>query len=406
MHLQATPEEESFRAEVRAFLGAKLTPELRARAAAEAGIFVGPALAMQWHRILYEQGWVAPSWPVKFGGTAWSPMQRHIFEEECALAGAPSIPLMGLRLCAPVIIAFGTPEQQDFFLPRIASGEHYWCQGYSEPQSGSDLASLQTRAERDGDDYVVNGSKIWTTHAHVANWIFLLVRTSREGKPQQGISFLVSPLDAPGITVRPIRSMSGEHEVNQVFFDNVRIPVANRIGRENDGWTIAKHLLEEERGGGAEAPRTRARLRGIRNIIRAQAAEGDTTLAEDDGFQQQLAWLELDEMALDWTERRIAGRSGTGDLLSQTAASLKKLVGTELCQRAEALATDALGHFVLADQRGALDGSNRNAPPHPAWALTPGARYLNGRAASIYGGSSEVQRNLMARAVVRAGGVA
>jgi len=404
MELHATAEEESFRAEVRAFLEEKLTPELRKRAAAEAGIFVGPALAMQWHRILYEQGWVAPSWPEKFGGTAWSPMQRHIFEEECAFAGAPSIPLMGLRLCAPVIIAFGTAEQQDFFLPRIASGEHYWCQGYSEPQSGSDLASLQTRAERDGEEYVVNGSKIWTTHAHVANWIFLLVRTSREGKPQQGISFLVTPLHAPGITVRPILSMSGEHEVNQVFFDNVRIPVANRIGRENDGWKIAKHLLEEERGGGAEAPRTRTRLRAIRNMIAAQAAEGDTTLAEDDGFQQQLAWLELDEMALDWTERRIAGRSEAGDLLSQTASSLKKLVGSELCQRAEALAVDALGHFVLADQRGALDASNRNAPPHPAWVRTAGARYLNGRAASIYGGSSEVQRNLVARAVLRAGG--
>jgi alkylation response protein AidB-like acyl-CoA dehydrogenase len=405
MELHATSEEESFRAEVRAFLDEKLTPELRARAAAEAGVFVGRDLAMQWHRILYERGWVAPSWPEKFGGTGWSPMQRHIFEEECTLAGAPSIPLMGLRLCAPVIIAFGTPEQQDFFLPRIASGEHYWCQGYSEPQSGSDLASLQTRADRDGDDYVVNGSKIWTTHAHVANWIFLLVRTSREGRPQQGISFVVTPLDVPGITVRPIRSMSGEHEVNQVFFDNVRIPVANRIGRENDGWTIAKHLLEAERGGGAEAPRTRARLRGIRQIIRAQVEAGDSTLAEDDLFQQQLAWLELDEMALDWTERRIAGRSGTGDLLSQAAASLKKLVGSELCQRAEALAADALGHLVLADQRGALDGSNRNAPPHPAWARTPGARYLNGRAASIYGGSSEVQRNLVARAVVRAGAV-
>jgi acyl-CoA dehydrogenase len=199
--------------------------------------------------------------------------------------------------------------------------------------------------------------------------------------------------------------MSGEHEVNQVFFDNVRIPVANRIGRENDGWTIAKHLLEAERGGGAEAPRTRARLRGIRQIIRAQVEAGDTTLAEDDLFQQQLAWLELDEMALDWTERRIAGRSATGDLLSQAAASLKKLVGSELCQRAEALAADALGHLALADQRGALDGSNRNAPPHPAWALTPGARYLNGRAASIYGGSSEVQRNLVARAVLKAGAV-
>jgi len=405
MDLHSTPEEEAFRAEVRAFLDEKLTQDLRARAAAQAGVFVGPELAMQWHRILYERGWIAPSWPEKHGGTGWSPMQRHIFEEECTLAGAPAIPLMGLRLCAPVIIAFGTPEQQDFYLPRIASGEHYWCQGYSEPQSGSDLASLQTRAERDGDDYVVNGTKIWTTHAHFANWIFLLVRTSREGKPQQGISFVVTPLDVPGITVRPIRSMSGEHEVNQVFFDNVRIPVANRIGRENDGWTIAKNLLETERGGGTEAPRTRARLQGIRNIVRVQAAAGDTTLAEDDMFQQQLAWLELDEMALDWTERRIAGRSETGDLLSQTAASLKKLVGSELGQRAEALAADALGHLALADQRGALEASNRNVPPHPAWARTPGARYLNGRAASIYGGSSEVQRNLVARAVVRAGGV-
>ena len=237
-----SPEDLAFRDEVRTFLDAKFSPELRELSARQAGVFAEGELARRWHRILYEQGWIAPLWPTEYGGTGWTGAQREIFQAECAKVGTPSLPAMGLSLCAPVIMKFGSEAQKAYFLPRILSNEHYWCQGYSEPQSGSDLASLQTRAMRDGADYVVNGSKIWTTHAHYANWIFLLVRTSTEGKQQQGISFLVSPMDAPGITVRPIISMSGDHEVNQVFFDNVRIPVANRMGEENQGWTVAKYL--------------------------------------------------------------------------------------------------------------------------------------------------------------------
>ena len=251
MDEQKTSADLAFRREVRDFLDDKFTPELRALTARQAGVFAEGELALRWHRILFERGWIAPAWPEEFGGPGWTGDQRAIFQEECARVGTPRLPAMGLSLCGPVIMRYGTAEQKAFFLPRMLSGEHYWCQGYSEPQSGSDLASLQTRAVRDGDDYVVDGSKLWTTHAHYANWIFLLVRTSTEGKPQAGISFLVCPMDTPGITVRPILSMSGEHEVNQVYFDGVRIPVANRMGEENQGWTVAKYLLEFERGGGS-----------------------------------------------------------------------------------------------------------------------------------------------------------
>jgi len=392
-----TPEERAFRDEVRAFLDEKFDAELRAWTARQAGVFAEGELARRWHRILYEQGWIAPAWPPEWGGTGWTARQRAIFQDECARAGTPALPGMGLALCAPVIMKYGTPEQKAFFLPKMLSGEHYWCQGYSEPQSGSDLASLQTRAVRDGDDYVINGAKIWTTHAHYANWIFLLVRTSTEGKPQQGISFLVSPMDAPGISVRPIISMSGEHEVNQVFFDNVRIPVANRFGAENEGWTVAKYLLEFERGGGSSAVGLRVAMERAKAIAEAEAGDHGGPLLDDPEFRRKTAKLEIDLMAADWLERRLNSGRNIGESVGNSAASMKKLMASEKGQLIAELTVEALGHYAAPDQRAAL-GVGANEPPiGPEYAATPMARYLNGRASTIFGGSSEVQRNILAR---------
>ncbi|HKP78976.1 MAG TPA: acyl-CoA dehydrogenase family protein [Phenylobacterium sp.] len=386
-----------FRAEVREFLAQSFTPELRALAARQAGVFADGELARRWHRALYERGWIAPAWPVEYGGTGWTGRQRAVFQEECARAGVPRLPGMGLSLCAPVIMRYGTPEQKAYFLPRMLSGEHYWCQGYSEPQSGSDLASLQTRAVRDGDDYVVQGSKIWTTHAQYANWIFLLVRTSTGGKPQQGITFLVSPMDAPGISVRPIISMSGEHEVNQVFLDNVRIPVAHRMGEENEGWTVAKYLLEFERGGGTAGVGLTVALDRLKAIAREEAGDAGERLYDDPHFRRELAQLEIQVMALDWTERRLDAQRQTGGGIGNAAASLKKLCGSELAQRIEELTMRALGPYAAPDQNACLGSGANQMQIGPAYAAVPTARFLNGRAATIFGGSSEVQRNILAR---------
>jgi acyl-CoA dehydrogenase len=389
--------DDAFRDEVRAFLDAALTPDIRAAQARQAGVFSEGDLCRQWQRILYEKGWVAPSWPKEYGGPGWTPMQRFIFADECARADAPVLPAMGLQMCGPVLMGHGTPEQKAFFLPRMLSGEHYWCQGYSEPQSGSDLASLQIRAVRDGDDYVVTGSKLWTTHAHFANWMFLLVRTSTEVKPQAGISFLLTPMDAPGITVQPIISISGEHEVNQVFFDDVRIPVANLVGAENQGWTVAKYLLEFERGAGAAASALNAQLRAARSIAEAEGWWGD-----DPAFRQRWTELDIELQALDFAEHQAAAMLMAGRDIGNTVASRLKLTVSTLLQRVTELRMGALGPYAAADQRDAL-GAGANTPPvGPSYALTPTAKYLNSRAATIYGGSQEIQHNILARIILGA----
>src|SRR3569833_3515627 len=249
MDLNFTGADAAFRDEVRAFLDENLTPELKEAGSLTTSVFTDKEWNLKWQKILYKKGWVAPTWPVEYGGTGWSDMQRYIFSIECARAGTPGLAPMGLRMVGPCIMRYGTPEQKAHYLPRLLSGEDYWSQGYSEPSSGSDLASLQLRAVSDGDDYVLNGSKIWTTHAQWANRMFILVRTKFEGKPQAGITFLLLDMQSPGIKVRPLITLDGEHEVNQVFFDDVRVPKANRVGEENDGWTVAKYLLEFERGG-------------------------------------------------------------------------------------------------------------------------------------------------------------
>lgn len=389
-----------FQAEVRAFLKEKLTPEIKARSRRQTSMAAEPELGMWWHRTLFEKGWIAPAWPAEYGGTGWDVVERHIFEEECALARAPLMFLGGLQLCGPVLMQFGTSEQKAHFLPRILSGEHYWCQGFSEPGSGSDLSSLKTRAIRDGDAYVVNGSKIWTTHAHNANWIFMLVRTSTEGRQQAGITFLLSPLDAPGISIRPIISMSGEHEVNQVFFDDLRVPVSNRIGDENAGWSIAKYLLEFERGG-SYAASARAFLDEARETANLRDEFDEECLWDDPSFRRRYAEIDIRVTAQSWTEKRVVASLAAGQRIGDTMASILKVHGSEVQQLAGELAMYALGVLAIPDQRQALAPGSNTAAIGPEFAVRATAQYLNDRARSIYGGSNEVQRNIIARSVIK-----
>jgi len=365
----------AFQAEVRAFLEAELTPELREGAARTTSVFVDPSISLPWQAILHRRGWAAPEWPAQFGGPGWDDMQRYLFAAECARAGAPSLSPMGLKMVAPVIMHYGTPDQQAHYLPRILSGEDYWCQGFSEPGSGSDLASLQLRAVRDGDDYVLNGSKIWTTHAHFANRMFCLVRTSTEGKPQAGISFLLLDMCSPGITVKPIRTLAGDHEFNQVFFDDVRVPVANRLGEENDGWTVAKHLLTFERGGKYAPPL-------IERLTRLRQREGLDPL-----ITARLAKEAVNLRALQALEMKAMRGAGGSPALY---ASVLKVLGTEAMQRIDVLACDIEGQAAWAMPTGQT----------PADLAVTVPRYLNDRAASIYAGSNEIQRDLIAKLIL------
>lgn len=380
--------DKAFREEVRAFLAECYPPDLRRRADRQAGVYADAELAAEWQGILFRKGWVAPSWPEKYGGTGWTPRQRLIFEQECAYANTPVLPAMGLQMCGPVLIGHGTEEQKSRFLPRILSGEDRWCQGYSEPEAGSDLASLRCRMTRDGNHYVINGTKIWTTGAHTANWMFLLGRTDPDAKPQAGITFILVPMDRPGITVTPILSMSGEHEVNQVFFDEVRVEAANRIGPENQGWTVAKYLLEFERGGAAATART-VRVVGLIRRLAAENRGFDSELVD------RLAKLEIEIASTDWTQQRMLANIEAGGSVGNTNASILKLKASELYQEASMLFLDALGSWGLVDQRAALDGNGLVVGPEIG--VTGAARYMNSRAMSIFGGSSEVQRTILAK---------
>ena len=396
MDIAFSPDDLAFRDEVRAFLDAAFTPELREAARRQSGVFAEASLNRAWHQILYKKGWIAPSWPKAFGGTGWSIVQKYIYDSECAEAGTPTLPAMGLQMCGPVLIGYGTDAQKALFLPKILSGEHYWCQGYSEPGAGSDLASLQCRAVRDGDDYVIDGTKIWTTHAQNANWIFLLVRTKTEGKRQAGITFLLVDMQTPGIVVRPIISISGEHEVNQVFFENVRAPVENRVGPEDEGWTVAKYLLEFERGG-SYAARLRSGLARIRKMA-ADTPVDDASLLESPAFRRKLNELEIQVTAVDFSERRVISSLGLGSNVGDATASMLKACGSETSQKLTELALETLGAYAAPFQREATLGEA--GPIGPAFAFAPTAQYLNARASTIFGGSSEVQRNILSRAVL------
>ncbi|ODS94234.1 MAG: acyl-CoA dehydrogenase [Erythrobacter sp. SCN 62-14] len=400
MDMEFSPADLAFREEVRDFLAENLPDRLRDGARRTPGVFVEPDIGMEWHRILYKKGWVAPHWPKEDGGTGWTPTQKFIFEKECALAGAPALAILGLRLVGPVICHFGTPEQKARFLPRILSGEDYWCQGYSEPGSGSDLASLKTSARREGDEYIINGSKIWTTHAHHANWIFALVRTDASVKKQQGISFLLVPMDQPGIEVTPIHSMSGDHEVNAVFFTDARTSADNRIGEEGQGWTIAKFLLENERGGSCFAPRLLQSIDRLAELAETQPSGVNGAIAHDARFRDRLARVRLEAEALEVTELRILAELAKGRSPGPQT-SLVKLLGSNIGQQVDTLRLELLGPDALQlPLERPLYGNEAPEPVGSEYAQTAMGRYLNNRAATIFGGSDEVQKNIIAKTVL------
>ncbi|MFC3614448.1 acyl-CoA dehydrogenase family protein [Lutimaribacter marinistellae] len=396
MDLNYTDEEKAFREEVRAFLDEKLPQEVRDKV--RRGISLGKEGHDEWHRILNEKGWLAPNWPKAFGGAEWNAVQRHIFEEELAAAHAPRIVPFGLSMLGPVLQKFGSKEQQDYYLPRILSGKDWWCQGYSEPGAGSDLASLKTRAVREGDHYIVNGQKAWTTLGQYANWIFCLVRTDPDAKQQEGISFLLIDMNTPGIEVRPIILLDGEHEVNEVFFDDVKVPVENLVGEENKGWTYAKYLLTHERTNIAGVGFSQAGLDAVKRIARAESANGKP-LIENPHFAARLAQVEIDLMAMATTNLRIVSGAAAGQAPG-VESSMLKVKGTIIRQEINDLARRAVGPYAMPFASEAVEGDND--PIGPEYAGPLAAQYFNNRKLSIFGGSNEIQRGIIAK--VKMGG--
>ncbi len=392
-----SPADAAFRDEVRRFLATALTPELRRAGRRTAGIFTDHDDGQAWFRILAKQGWSVPNWPLEWGGCGWTPRQADLFSSELAAAGAPVLAPQGVRMVAPVVLAFGTPEQQAMWLPAIRNGDDYWCQGYSEPGAGSDLASLQCRAVRlpdaQGGGFVINGTKLWTTHAQWANKIFCLVRTDRSGKAQQGISFLLFDMALPGITVRPIISLSGDHELNQVFFDDVRVPASALLGEENRGWTIAKYLLVHERGG-TYTPMLRARLARLQAGWRQAFADRPADDDERSDCARALADAECRIDALHALEQQVLAARIRGEEIP-VAPSMGKLLGTELKQFLTEIGVSLAGAYGAA--RLPLADCAAHVLAMPEDAVFAMSSYLNDRAASIYAGTNEVQRNLIAQ---------
>ncbi len=402
MDLQFTAAELAFRAEIRAWVAENLPADISRKV--HGALRLTREDMQRWARILGRKGWLGWGWPRQFGGPGWSAVERHLFEEECALAGAPRVAPFGPIMVAPVIMAFGSPEQQRRFLPGIASGDVWWSQGYSEPGSGSDLASLRTRAERvatgTGDKYVVNGQKTWTTLGQYGDWIFCLVRTRTEGKPQSGISFLLIDMKSPGVSVRPIVLLDGEPEVNDVFFDDVEVPAENLVGEENKGWTYAKYLLAHERTNIADVNRAKRELERLKRIAQAEG------VWEDVRFRDQIALLEVDIVALEMLVLRVLSAEKSGRQ-SLDIAGLLKIRGSEIQQRYTELMMLAAGPYAVPCIREAMDAGWQGDPalggPWPGGAAhcAPlAATYFNYRKTTIYGGSNEVQRNIVAQTVL------
>jgi alkylation response protein AidB-like acyl-CoA dehydrogenase len=391
MDLNYSPEEEAFRDEVRVWLRENLPDDLREKVVNYQELSKDDLL--RWHKILAKQGWVAPDWPVEWGGTDWTVVQRYIFEDECGAAACPPLMSFGLRMCAPVLLRFGSAAQKQRFLPGIYNGEVFWCQGYSEPGSGSDLASLQTRAVRDGDDYVVTGQKIWTTLAHYADWIFCLVRTdATRPKRQEGISFLLIDMRSPGITVRPIALMDGGHEVNEVFFDDVRVPLENRVHEENDGWTVAKYLLGYERLGTGRVGASKRELARLKELAAKTPKDGGSLL-DDPRFRDRVTRVEVELMALEITNLRYLDQM-RGGRAPGAEVSLLKIKGTEIQQALTELMMQVAG--PLAQTFRPVDP----AADFDAFTAALAPRYLNMRKTTIYAGSNEIQRNIIAKATL------
>ena len=399
MDLALSDEDLAFREEVREFLRENLTPELVRAGARTTSDFSDYDASIEWQRILYEKGWVAADWPVAYGGTGWSVSQRAIFREECTRANAPILLYFGLLMLGPILMKYGTEAQKAELIPRMLSTEDQWCQGYSEPNAGSDLASLQTRAVREGDRYRVNGSKIWTSCAHRANKIFCLVRTGTEGKPQAGISFLLIDMSAPGVTVEPILGNDGEFEQCQVFFDEVTVPVSNLVGEENQGWEIAKYLLEFERGIFLYYPTLEKHLGLVRQLAPDRYDYDGRPYTENPVFLSKFGRLQIDTLALEFMEHRIRASLSAG-ANPGPLSSLVKVVGSELGQRVEELALEVRGTYLAPLQNEVLAPDYTGSPIGPADGAVLMNLYLNHRAATIYGGSAQIQRNIIAKVVL------
>ena len=405
MDLEFSKEDLAFRDEVRAFIAEAFDDDMRAHSAQSKNAHIDKAGQVRWLKRLNDKGWIAPDWPKEYGGTGWSHAQKYIFDMEMALAGAPSTSNMGLKMCAPVVMAFGTPEQKAQHLPKILSTDVWWCQGYSEPGSGSDLASLSMKAERDGDHYVLNGSKIWTTYAQWADWMFCLVRTSNEDIRQKGISFLLLEMNTPGITIVPLPTLDGppegDQEINQVFFENVRVPVANRIGEEGQGWTYAKYLLQFERGNPYAAGLTN-QLNKVRKIASLEPSDGGGRMIDDPDFRKKLSEMQIKVDVLNATELRMFSARSSGEAMG-AASSMLKLEGSQAQQAVTELALEAAGIYAqpfVRDTWAEIRGERNEPRAGPDYAATIAPTYFNYRKTSIYAGSNEIQHNIMAKMVL------
>ncbi len=397
MDLVLNAEELAFQDEVREFLATKLPQEIQDRVRI-ASSYVPKDYTRRWQQLLYEQGWGAPNWPVQYGGTGWNAMQKYIYDAEYQAADCPRQSPFGISMVGPVICAFGTDAQKEQHLGPIIRGENFWCQGYSEPGSGSDLASLSTRAVQDGDEYVVNGHKIWTSHAHHADWMFCLVRTDPDCKPQEGISFILIDMTTPGITVKPIISMDGHHYLNEVFFDDVRVPISNRIGEENKGWTYAKFLLGHERTGIAGVGKSKRKVERLKAIAAVERDDGNVLL-EDPAFAAKVSQAEVALQAVEFTQLRILAQEKAGQAPGPEASTLK-IGGTQVEQTLNELMIEAIGNYAAPYPPDAQDLERNEPPIGPDYGVGLMQERLLRRAASIYGGSNEIQRNIIAKAVL------
>jgi alkylation response protein AidB-like acyl-CoA dehydrogenase len=396
MALNLSAADTAFRNEVRAFVRESLPPEIKRKV--ETYQSLGRDDYLAWQRILYERGWMAPAWPVELGGTGWTPIQHYIFEEECHAGSAPRIVPFGVKMLAPVLMRFGNESQKGYYLPRILRSEDWWCQGYSEPGAGSDLAALGTRAVRDGDHYLVTGQKTWTTLAQHADMMFCLVRTSDEGKRQEGISFLLIDMRDAGVTVHPIRTFDGGWDINDVFFDRVRVPVSNRVGEENKGWTYAKFLLGHERTNIAGIGWSKQRLRALKDIAAAERL-GEGALLDDARFRGRMAEVEIELRALETIVLGLISGEGAGRPPGPEA-SLLKIKGTEIQQAVAELAAEAIAYYAIP-LPSAVQVDLPNEPPiGPDYAAPLAPLYFNWRKSSIYGGTNEIQKNIMAKFVL------
>ena len=393
MNLKFSEEDLKFKKEVKDFIDKNLDKNTQKKI--DLGQHLHKEELVVWQKKLEEKGWLAPNWPKEYGGTEWSVTQRYIFDEECGAASAPSALPFGVTMVAPVIIKFGTKEQKDFYLPKIYSSEHWWCQGYSEPGSGSDLASLTTKAEKVDDGYIINGTKTWTTFAQHADMMFLLVRTNNNCKPQEGISFMLLDMKSPGVSVKPIITLDGGHEVNMVYLENVKVLKENLIFEENKGWTVAKYLLGHERTSIAAVSRSKKALAKVKNIAKLNI-NGDKSLRDDNRIMDKVTKCEVRLQALEYAELKGISDDVKG-IPPGPEASMLKIRGSEIQQEITELVLEASGYYAYAYQPNVLEKGNNEPLIGPEWSSFAAPKYFNTRKTTIYGGSNEIQKNILAK---------